>query len=111
MFDKQRRLWGVNTPDCFWSLKPNGICGLKFALHLLGFPGGSDSKESAYNVGDPRFILGWEDTLRRKWQPTPVFLHGESHGQVTTHGVAASWTRLSNFHFHLRETETALVFG
>ena len=25
--------------------------------------------------------LGWEDPLeRRKWQPTPVFLPGESHG-------------------------------
>ena len=25
--------------------------------------------------------LGWEDPLRRAWQPTPVFLPGESHGQ------------------------------
>ena len=25
--------------------------------------------------------LGWEDPLRRKWQPTPVFLPGKSHGQ------------------------------
>ena len=25
--------------------------------------------------------LGWEDLLRRKWQPTPVFLPGKSHGQ------------------------------
>ena len=25
-------------------------------------------------------ILGWEDPLRRAWQPTPVFLPGESHG-------------------------------
>ena len=24
--------------------------------------------------------LGWEDPLRRKWQLTPVFLPGESHG-------------------------------
>ena len=24
--------------------------------------------------------LGWKDPLRRKWQPTPVFLPGESHG-------------------------------
>ena len=23
--------------------------------------------------------LGWEDPRRRKWQPTPVFLPGESH--------------------------------
>ena len=25
--------------------------------------------------------LGVEDLLERKWQPTPVFLPGESHGQ------------------------------
>ena len=25
--------------------------------------------------------LGGEDPLRRAWQPTPVFLSGESHGQ------------------------------
>ena len=25
--------------------------------------------------------LGWEDNLERAWQPTPVFLPGESHGQ------------------------------
>ena len=24
--------------------------------------------------------LGWEDPQRRKWQPTPVFLPGKSHG-------------------------------
>ena len=39
---------------------------------------------------------------KMKWQPTPVFLCGESHGQTglvgTVHGVAGSWTRLSNFH-------------
>ena len=25
--------------------------------------------------------LGWEDPLEKKWQPTPVLLSGESHGQ------------------------------
>ena len=25
--------------------------------------------------------LGWEDPWRRKWQPTLLFLPGESHGQ------------------------------
>ena len=46
---------------------------------------------------------------RRKWQPTPVFLPGESHGSclenpmdggawwITVHGVAKSRTRLSDF--------------
>ena len=26
-------------------------------------------------------FLGWEDLLEIKWQPTPVFLPGNSHGQ------------------------------
>ena len=30
-----------------------------------GFPGGSDSKESAYNVGDLGSVLGWADTLEK----------------------------------------------
>ena len=29
----------------------------------MGFPGGSDGKESAWNVGDTSSISGWEDTL------------------------------------------------
>ena len=41
---------------------------------LLGdFPGASDSKESAHNVGDLDLI----PMSGRKWQPTLVFLPGE----------------------------------
>ena len=43
----------------------------------MGFPGGSDGKESAYNAGDLGLILGL-GPWRRTWQPTPVFLPGES---------------------------------
>ena len=32
--------------------------------------------------------LGWEDPRRRKWQPTPVFLPGESHGQRSLAGYS-----------------------
>ena len=31
----------------------------------MGFPGDSDSKESACNVGDPGLILGWEVPLEK----------------------------------------------
>ena len=45
------------------------------------FLGGSDGKASAYNVGDPGSIPGsGKISWRRKWQPTPVFLPGKSHG-------------------------------
>ena len=42
---------------------------------VMDFPGGSDSRESAWNAEDPCSIPGLERfTWRRKWQPTPVFL-------------------------------------
>ena len=45
-----------------------------------GFPCDSDGKESACNAGDPSSITG-SGPWSRAWQPTPVFLPGESHGQ------------------------------
>ena len=45
----------------------------------LGFPGGSDGKESAFNEGDLGSIPGLERPPGGgAWQPTPVFLPGES---------------------------------
>ena len=43
----------------------------------MSFPCSSAGKESACNAGD----LGLIPRSGRKWQPTPVFLPGESHGQ------------------------------
>ena len=56
-----------------------------------GFPGGSDGKESACNVGDLGLTPGlgrfpWS----RKWQPTPVFLPRESHRQRSLVGCSSS---------------------
>ena len=66
----------------------------------LGFPGSSDGKElwrSQFDLWVGR--IPW----RKEWQPTPVFLPGESHGQRSLTGnspwVAKSRTRLSDFHF------------
>ena len=36
--------------------------------------------------------LGWEDPWRRAWQPTPVFLPGEFHGQRSLVGYSP-WGR------------------
>ena len=33
---------------------------------LVSFPGSSDGKESACNVGDLGLILGWEDSLEKE---------------------------------------------
>ena len=38
--------------------------------------------------------LGWEDPWRRKWQPTPVSLPGESHGQRSLVGYSPWVTRV-----------------
>ena len=51
----------------------------------MGFPSGASGKESACNAGNARdtgLIPGLGRSPSRKaWQPTPVFLPGESHGQ------------------------------
>ena len=51
----------------------------------LGFPGGASGKEPPANATDIK-RCGFDPWIRkvpwrRKWQPTPVFLPGKSHGQ------------------------------
>ena len=62
----------------------------KFALvrvRARGFPGGSDGNESTYNAGEPGSIPGsGKIPWRKEWQPNPVFLPGESHGQRSLAG-------------------------
>ena len=75
----------------------------------MGFPGGSDGKESACNVVNLGSIPGLGRSL------------GEGNGyplqysclensmdigawQATVHGVTKSQTRLSDFHFHRYKT-------
>ena len=75
-------------------------------IGFLGFPGGSNGKESVCNVGDldlspglgrspgegngyPLQYSGLENSMDRgAWR-------------VTVSGVSKSWTRLSDFHTHL----------
>ena len=52
-----------------------------------GFPDGSSGKEFARNAGDTGdagSIAGLG--LKTKWQPTPLFLPGISHGQGSPEG-------------------------
>ena len=64
----------------------------------LGFPGGTNDKESVCQCRSCKrreFNLWvWKILWRRKWQPTPVFLPGESHGQRSL-WVTKSQTQLS----------------
>jgi len=72
----------------------------------LGFPGGSNSKESACNAGDSCSTLGQEDSLEKgmanhcsilawriPWTEEPT---EAGYSNV----VAKSETRLSNYHIH-----------
>ena len=72
--------------------------------HLLGFPSGSNSKESACNVGDLVLIPGWEGSpgegngypLQYSCLENPM---DRGAWRAAVHGVAKSQTRLSNSHF------------
>ena len=73
---------------------------------ILGFPGGTSGKEHVCQSRRHQLNPWIEKTpWRRAWQPTPVFLPGESHGQrrlwrATVPGVAKSWTGLKQLRTH-----------
>ena len=63
---------------------------------MRGFPGGPSGKESAWQCRRHKRLgfSPWVGKIpwRRKWQPTPVFLPGESHGQRSLVGYSP-WGR------------------
>ena len=62
------------------------------ATHTMGFPGGSMVKSTLANAGDAkrREFQPWVGKIpwRRKWQPTPVFWLGKSHGERSQVGYS-----------------------
>ena len=66
----------------------------------MGFTGGSESKESASNAGDPGLFSGsGKIPWRTDWLPTPEFLPEEFHGQrnpACSPWIEKSQTQLSN---------------
>ena len=97
-----------------------GLSIIECGTWTRGFPGGSVVKNPPANAGDPSSIpesgrFHW----RWKWQPTPVFLPGKSHGQrslvgyrgpwwATVYGVTKSQTWLSTWaHTHILTRVTA----
>ena len=85
-------LWG-KVEWCFVYTPPETL--------LLGFPGGSDSKESACNVGDLGSVSGLGrspggghgNPLQYSCLENPM---NRGAWWATVHGVTKSWTRLSN---------------
>ena len=55
---------------------------------MFDFPDGSDGKASAYNAKTRFSPWVGKISWRRKWQPTPVFLPGKSHGQRSLVGYS-----------------------
>ena len=80
---------------------------LSLALHSLVFPGGTSGKEPACQCRRYKRLRfnPWVRKIQwgRKWQPTPIFLPGESHGQRSLVGrVTKSRTRLKPLSVHKR---------
>ena len=73
------------------SLHPHQHLSLEFVLITASLSGvrshwGFDlnflmNAEHLFRYQLPTWPLDWEDPLEEAWQPTPVFLPGESHGQ------------------------------
>ena len=62
-----------------------------------GFPGGSDSKESAYSAGDQVQSLGQEVTLEKGIATHSSILAWRIlWTEATVSEIAKSWTRLSD---------------
>ena len=54
----------------------------------MGFLGGSVAKNPPAMQETKVQSMGWEDHLRRKWQPSPVFSPGKPHGQRSLLGYS-----------------------
>ena len=69
--------WSFATATLGPTERPQ-LCVKTPTLSHQGFPGGSEGKESTCNAGD-----AWVGKMpwRRAWQPTPVFLPGDSRGR------------------------------
>ena len=84
------RIPGTEEPSGLWSMGLQSQTRLSMhAEALMGFPGGSDGKEPAYQCRRCGFNP-WVGKIpwRRKWQPTPVFLPGKVHGQRSLVGCS-----------------------
>ena len=69
----------------------------------MGFPGGSEGKESVSKCGRPRFNpwvrkISW----RREWLPTSVFLLGEIYGERSLVGYSPLGHNLATKIFYFK---------
>ena len=83
--------------------------GLQYT-EILGFPGGSGVKNPPANAGRHRRhgFHPWVGKMpwRRKWQPTPIFLPGEFHGQRSLTGYSPWGCKESDMTEHMAHSTT-----
>ena len=88
-----------------WVTTPSWLSGslrsFLYSYYLSeGFPCGSAGKESACNVGDLGSIPGLGRSPGKGKGCPLQYSSLENSTNCIVHGVAKSWTRLSDFHFH-----------
>ena len=88
--------WGITSPLLEWLLSKRQM------TRLVGFPCGSAGKESACNAGDLGLIPGLRRSPEERNGSLLQYSGLENSMDCTVHGVAKSWTQLSNFHFLTR---------
>ena len=92
------QLLNIHISPPFWASLPLLLPTRHFKLMNLGFP----------------IYMSWEDPWGREWQPTPLFLPGEPHGQRCLAGYSP-WgqrqTRLKGLSMHVYERCKSLGSG
>ena len=78
--------------DSSWETEAKSLIKKLCAVFQTGFPGGTRGKEPAcqYWIHETHRFNPWVGKMpwRRAWQPTPVFLPGESRGQKSLVGYS-----------------------
>ena len=82
-----------------------GVC------EYQGFPGSSAGRESTCSAGDPSSIPGLGRSPGERIGYPLQYSGLENSTDYIVHGVAKSWTQLSNFHFHFVLMESFLYFS
>jgi len=109
-------LWMFKLLQSTWSFS-SCLMNQRINLLKMGFPGGAGGKEASCQCRRHK-RCGFSPCVgkipwRKKWQPTPVFLPGDSQGWgsmgATVHRVAKSRMHWSNSTHHAQKSER-LVF-
>ena len=114
----QPRMYSNEGGGCWKGQSEGANTGQKWkkSEKWMGLPGGSDGKASACNVGDPGSIPG-SGRSPGGGNGNPLqhsCLQNSMDGGAwwaTVHGVAKSWTRLSDFTFNLNLKMTILGYN